>query len=282
MSNKTIFITGCSTGIGRELTLCYLKKKWKVVGTYRQEKDIQDYLINYPQQFVGLCLNLQRPEEISLIPEKLVALNINNLNALVNNAGLALAGPLEYQSEQEIFEILQVNVLAVIQLTKLLIPFLKKQPHSRIVNISSVSGVGGTPFLSVYCASKHALEGFSEALRRELNLYGIFVSVVGPGSIKTPIWIKGFKKVAELYKGTEFQESFQSFIDFASAEEKKALEPLVVVRNIEHAIESAHPKIRYAPIPRKWLNVYLPRLIPKTIYDQLMIKALRLEMRKKT
>ena len=152
--------------------------------------------------------------------------------------------------------------------------------QGRIINISSISGIGGTPFLGIYCASKHAIEGFSESLRREMNIYDIKVSVIGPGSIKTPIWSKGFETIRTRFDKTIYRESFHRFIDFAKYEEENALPVSAVVENIMNAATSSCPKIRYAPVPRKLSSVYLPWILPKSIVDYMTCKALGLRIKK--
>lgn len=276
MNYKSIFISGISSGIGYATAEFFLSQGHTVIGTYRKSADAVDFKTKYKNKFIGIEIDLTQFDQIPLISQQLANHGINQIDALVNNAGVALAAPIENQDFNEIQQIININVLAVIRLTQVLIPFLKKSVDARIVNISSVSGVNGTPFLGIYCASKHAIEGFSESLRRELNLFGIKVSIVGPGSIKTPIWSKGFDIVAHKYDATAYKESFHRFIKFASNEEKKALPVREVVKDIAHAIENSNPKIRYAPVPRKWSNWYLPKLFPKKIYDRLMCKALGL------
>lgn len=276
MSEKVLFISGISTGIGYATADFFLKNNWKVIGTYRKPADAEYFKKNYPERFIGLEIDLANLDKIAQISEWLRENNIQHIDALVNNAGIALAGPIEYQNFTEVQNIIQINVLAVIRVTQVLLPFLKKSQDGRIVNISSVSGKNGTPFLGIYCASKHAIEGFSESLRREMHIYGIKVSMVAPGSIKTPIWNKGFEIIAKLYDHTEYKNSFARFIRFASNEEKNALPVSAVVDDIHHAVTSTKPCIRYAPIPRKLQNWYLPKLFPKQIYDQMMCKALGL------
>ena len=167
---------------------------------------------------------------------------------------------------------IQINLLSLMKVTQVLIPMLKRD--SRIINISSVSGKSAMPFLAVYAASKHALEGFSEALRKELMLLEIKVIVVGPGSIKTPIWQKAFEVIKDKYSHTIFAEPFSRFIKFALNEEKNALDVNVVSALIIEALTAKNPKFRYAPIPRKFINWYLPKIIPAIIFNRMTARAL--------
>lgn len=276
-NQKVLFITGVSSGIGFATADFYLKAGWFVVGTYRKTKDGEYFKNNFSQNFLGLEVDLTDYAKVDQIPEILKQNNITHVDALVNNAGVALAGPVEYQSFTEFQNIININLIAVFKVTQIVLPLLKKSRiGARIVNISSVSGKNGTPFLGGYCASKHAIEGFSESLRRELNLYGMKVSIVAPGSIKTPIWGKGFDVVAKAYDATEYKNSFRKFLAFASSEVDHALPVEAVVDDINHALTNASPKLRYAPVPRKLQNWYLPKLFPLKIYDYLTCKALDL------
>ena len=280
-NQKVLFITGVSSGIGFATADFYLKAGWFVIGTYRKTKDGEYFKNNFSKNFLGIEVDVTDFAKVDQIPEILKQNNIAQIDALVNNAGVALAGPIEYQSFSEFQSIININLIAVFKMTQILLPFLKKSTDAgtsagRIVNISSVSGQNGTPFLGGYCASKHAIEGFSESLRRELNLYGMKVSIVAPGSIKTPIWGKGFDVVAKAYDATEYKESFRKFLAFASSEVDHALPVEAVVHDINLALTSATPKFRYAPIPRKFRNWYLAKLFPLKLYDYLTCKALGL------
>ncbi|MFN3455702.1 MAG: SDR family oxidoreductase [Pseudobdellovibrio sp.] len=272
---KKIFITGVSSGIGYATADYFLSQGFKVIGTYRKSEDVKGFVEQYPKSFIGIKVDLSSLSEIETVPQVLNDYKIESIDFLLNNAGIALAGPLEYHPFSEVQSTLQINVLAVIRITQLILPFLKKSAGARVVNISSVAGIGGTPFLGVYAASKHAVEGFSEALRRELKLYDIQVSIIGPGSIKTPIWRKNFSQIESKYDQTEYKKSFRKFIEFAEQEERNALHVDAVVACVQHAFLSPSPCIRYAPVPHKWKYKF-EKLIPKSIYDYLMCKTLGL------
>lgn len=276
-NQKVLFITGISSGIGFATADFFLKAGWFVIGTYRKSQDGGYFKNNFSKNFLGIEVDVTDFAKVDQIPSILKKNNITHIDALVNNAGIALAGPVEYQSFTEIRNIIEINVLGVIKMTQIILPLLKNSKNgARVVNISSVSGKNGTPFLGGYCASKHAIEGLSESLRRELNLYGMKVSIVAPGSIKTPIWGKGFDAVAKAYDSTEYKNSFQKFIAFASREVDHALSVDAVVRDINHALTNRAPKFRYAPVPRKFQNWYLPKLMPMKLFDYLTCKVLGL------
>lgn len=278
---KTIFVTGASTGVGFDCVRALLAADFKVVATVRTETDRANLKAKFGDELQILLFDVSDFASVEQIPAQLKGLGIKSLDGLVNNAGVALAGPFLYQDFAEIQQTIQVNVLSLMKVTQVLLPLLGTDPSApaigRIVNISSIAGKSAAPFLAVYAASKHAVEGFSEALRRELMLYGIRVIVIGPGSIKTPIWQKGFSKVKDKYNQTPYKNSFQKFISIALSEEKNALEVTDVSKLVVRAFQVNSPKLRYAPIPRKWANWYLPQLIPAEIYNRLMANILGLK-----
>lgn len=275
---KNIFITGISSGLGKATAEAFLKQGDCVIGTIRDEKSIVDLKSKFKDRLLLIKMDLLDNQQIQELPEKLKQLQILKLDVLINNAGVAYAAPFEYQNFSDIAQMIQLNVIGVMHVTQLLLPYLKKT-NARIINISSVSGENGTPFLAAYCASKHAIEGFSESLRRELNIYGIKVIIIGPGSIKTPIWDKGITKLANSFDHTEYKKPFNKFMDFAQTEISQALEPAAVVKNILQAAQQASPPVRFAPVPSPFQNWFL-NVIPRKLADYLNFKALGLNPKK--
>ncbi len=273
---KNIFITGVSTGIGYKAAETFLQSGHTVIGTYRKVSDVEHFEKKYAGQFIGIQIDLSQVEKIDKITEDLLDKNITQIDVLVNNAGIALAGPAELQNISEFYEMMTINFFAVVKVTQILMPFLRVSPSARIVNISSLSGISGVPFLSGYCATKHAVEGYSKALRNELQLHNIQVVVIGPGSIKTPIWDKGFSRLLDSYKGSIYEKSFGKFAEIADGESKNGLDPQAVVRCIENAAFSRWPKLRYQPIPRKFFSWTLPRLLPERVYNFILTRVLYL------
>ncbi len=278
---KTVLVTGASTGIGADAVRILVENNFRVVATVRKDEDSQILTQKFNNKVQIVKLDVTDFESVEKLPQILKdKFQITELFGLVNNAGIAFAGPFAHQNFSEIENIIRVNVLSLMKVTQVLLPLLgafagSKNP-GRIINISSVAGKSALPFLSVYSASKHAVEGFSEGLRREMMLFGVKVVMVAPGSIKTPIWQKGFEKVKEHYQHTAFAASFSRFIKIVLKEEKNALEVSEVSSDILAALTCACPKLRYAPVPRKLVSWYLPMIIPKKMFDRLVAKVLGL------
>lgn len=272
---KVILVTGASTGIGADTVRLLIEKSFGVVATVRKDEDEKALISVYGDKVKVIKLDVTDYLAIEKLPQILnEKFQITKLDGLVNNAGVALAGPFAFQEFAEVQNIIQINVLSVMKMTQVLLPMLRSVTPGRIVNISSIAGKNAAPFLSVYAASKHAIEGFSEALRKEMMLFGIKVVVVAPGSIKTPIWQKGFVLIKDRYAHTPFASSFAKFVKFAGSAEKYALEVSEVSEVIYKALTEKDPCVRYAPIPKKFVNWYLPRIIPTKLYDKMTAKAL--------
>ena len=142
----------------------------------------------------------------------------------------------------------------------------------RIVNISSVGGKVGLPFLGAYVASKHALEGMSESLRRELMLYGIDVIVIGPGAVATAIWDKAEGGEYGPYRTTDYGTILDRFAEYFITEGRKGLAPEAVGEVVYQALTAAKPKVRYAVVGKKLQDWTLPRLLPKRMVDRLIAR----------
>src|SRR6201996_526649 len=194
---KSVVITGASTGIGRASAKLLLDKGFRVFGSVRKQADAERLVGEFGGQFVPLLFDVtDEPAVLAAARDVRAALNGETLAGLVNNAGVAMTGPVLGLTADEFRRQMDVNVIGPIISTQAFAPMLGvdqtlKGPKGRIVMISSVAGKNGNPLSSAYCASKHAVEGLSESLRRELMLFGIDVVIVAPGPVKTPIWGKG-------------------------------------------------------------------------------------------
>lgn len=273
---KVVVVTGASTGIGYDAVRGLIEKNYLVVPTVRKDEDVRKLINDFGDKVKPVKLDVGDLKQIEQLPKILKEeLKIQNIYGLVNNAGVAFAAPFSEQDFSEVAQTINVNVLGLMKTTQVLIPMMGID--SRIINISSVSGKGGAPFLAAYAASKHAVEGFSEALRKELRLYKIKVVVVGPGTIKTPIWNKGLGDIQDKYAKTVFAEPFRIFMKIVASEIRHALPVTSVTDCILDAIQSEDPDYRYAPIPRKMQNWYMPMLIPSKLYNYLTAKTLKLD-----
>ncbi|MGH6682145.1 MAG: SDR family NAD(P)-dependent oxidoreductase, partial [Bradyrhizobium sp.] len=203
------------------------------------------------------------------------------LAGLVNNAGVAIAGPVLELPVEQFRTQLNVNVIGPIIATQAFGPLLGVDPQlngpkGRIVMISSVAGRSGNPMTPAYAASKHAIEGLSESLRRELMLFGIDVIIVAPGPVKTPIWSKGQQAVdTSRYANSPYLPALQKVRDYMMHLDSIGLPPERIAEVVVEALTSPRPKVRYqiAPDPmRHFVTAYLP----KRTVDRIIAKRLGL------
>src|SRR5207237_820448 len=198
---QSVVITGASTGIGWATAKLLLDKGFRVFGSVRKQADAARLKSEFGANFTPLTFDItDEAAVLSAAREVRAALGGQTLAGLVNNAGIAVPGPVLELSADEFRRQLDVNVVGPIIATQAFGPLLGsdpslKGPKGRIVMISSVAGKNGNPLTPAYAASKHAIEGLSESLRRELMLFGIDVIIVAPGPVKTPIWSKGREDV---------------------------------------------------------------------------------------
>jgi short-subunit dehydrogenase len=202
------------------------------------------------------------------------------LRALVNNAGIALPGPFSEQDPEQVRRMFEVNVFGALSMTRACLPLLgaggeKRTLPGRVINVSSGAGQIGIPFLAGYAATKHALEGFSHALRRELLPWQIPVIIVGPGNVQTPIWSKVGSDDA--YDATAYGAAYRAFIRYMRAGESQGMQPEQIAAVLVQAVTAKSPKVRYAPVAQKFANWTLPRLLPHKVLDAMMAKGMQLQ-----
>jgi len=273
-----IVITGVSTGIGYDAARYLIEKGYYIFGSVRKQSDADGLKVDFGDRFTPLVFDVTDIKGIKNAASQVKAIVGNTgLKALVNNAGIAVLGPLMHLPVEEFRKQLDVNVLGVFSVTQAFLPLLgadkkTKQSSSRIINISSVSGKIAFPFLGAYAASKHALEGMSDSLRRELKLYDIDVILIEPGNIITPIQDKS-RKYFNRFQKTDYASILEGAGPILEDRLKFAMSVEVVSRTIHKAITSKTPKVRY-PLPNKWISGwYLPRFLPARIVDSLVAKA---------
>ena len=194
---------------------------------------------------------------------------------MVDNAGIAINGPLLYFPLEDYRRQLEVNLIAPLSGTQAFASLLgadrKRQGNpGRVINISSTGGKIGVPFLGAYVASKHGLEGMSETLRRELMIHRIGVIVIAPGAVVTAIWDKAEAEDLSAYAKTEYRASIDRFRSYFIGEGRKGLRPERLGEAVHLALTARRPRTRYAIVPQRFKNWTLPQLLPKRLLDTLI------------
>ena len=208
------------------------------------------------------------------------ALNGETLAGLVNNAGIAVAGPLFDLPADDFRRQLEVNVIGPVIATQAFGPLLGADPQlrgtkGRIVMISSVAGKNGAPMTSAYAASKHAIEGLSESLRRELMLFGIDVIIIAPGAVKTPIWSKAEEVDISGYRNSPFFPALQKIRAYMLQLGSTGLPAEKIAAKIFDALTLPNPKVRYSIVPDP-IQVLVAALLPRRTVDKIIAKRLGL------
>jgi NAD(P)-dependent dehydrogenase (short-subunit alcohol dehydrogenase family) len=274
MSGKqSVVITGVSTGIGWATAKVLLGKEFRVFGTVRKQADADRLSAEFGKDFVPLLADVTNEEavrEAATVVGKM--LEGERLAGLVNNAGIVVGGPFLHLESSEMRRQMEVNLIGPFMVTQSFAPLLGSDPGrtgkpGRIVQISSVSGAFGVPFVGAYVASKYALEGMSESLRRELMLYGIDVIVVGPGAVVTPIWEKSGMDLSR-FGATDYGPILERFQAFFEVEGKKGLAAKELGNVIHHALTASKPKVRYAAVAQRFKNWTVPMHLPKRVVDR--------------
>jgi len=279
MSTKqSVVLTGASTGIGWATAKVLLGKGFRVFGTVRKQADADRLSAEFGKDFTPLLADVTDEAALRQAAERVDRMLAGaRLAGLVNNAGIVVAGPLLHLAPSEMRRQMEVNVVGPLLVTQAFAPLLGTDPArsgrpGRIVQISSVSGKIGVPFVGAYCASKFALEGMSESLRRELMLYGIDVITVAPGPVITPIWDKSIAEDFSHFDATDYGPIIKGFRAFFAVEAKKGLPAETLGHAVHHALTVSKPKARYAVVPQKFKNWTIPMLLPTRLVDRFIGK----------
>ncbi len=278
---QSVVVTGVSTGIGWGILKVLVQHGFRVFGSVRKKEDAERLAKEFGDAFIPLLFDITDEADVQAAAGQVrEQLQGETLFGLVNNAGVAVAGPMMHLPIDDFRKQLEINVTGQLIVTQAFLPLLGadrslKGKPGRIVNISSGSGKMGSPFVGAYVASKHALEGLSESLRRELMLYGIDVIIVGPGPIATPIWDKAEQENANQYQNTDYFESGVKFQDYIIKRGRNGL-PVERVSNVTfQALTAKKPRTRYAVTPNPFTS-WLMSILPKRFIDKIIAKNLGL------
>lgn len=275
----SLMVTGASSGIGLACVSVAVQRGWHAFAGVRNITDAERLRHLFGSHVTPLILDVCNPESITTSAQQVrTHLAGQTLNGLINNAGIAVAGPMLHIPLDEVRQQFEVNFFGQIAVTQTFAPLLGTDralagPRGRIVNISSLGGKLGAPYLAPYVSSKHALEGWSECLRRELLLYGIDVIIVGPGAIATPIWSKAEQLNLAQYADTDYAPYITHYHKKLVTKGVHGLPAEHVGALIMHALTTQHPKTRYALAPNLLMDWWLPRLLPKRWVDRLAAKS---------
>jgi NAD(P)-dependent dehydrogenase (short-subunit alcohol dehydrogenase family) len=275
----TVLITGASTGIGRAIALHLDQLGWKVFAGVRKPADAEALQKEGSDALRALILDVTDGATIaSAIRE--VESGAGELDALVNNAGITVNGPMEFIPMEGLRRQMEVNFFGVVAMTQAALPLIRKTT-GRIVHIGSIGGRQAAPILGPYAASKYAIEAIGEAQRRELSPWGIEVIVVEPGAIATPIWAKGQAAANETLEAASPRElelygpAFEALLAAAADNEKRAVGPEAVAVAVEDALTRKRPKPRYLVGTDAKILGLMTRLLPDRVRDAFILRVMK-------
>ncbi|SDP02797.1 SDR family NAD(P)-dependent oxidoreductase [Afipia sp. GAS231] len=283
--SKTVVVTGASTGIGFATSVALAKAGYDVFAGVRSEaagEPLRKAAASTRGKITPIILEVTDAASVAAAAGQVkTALCGEPLFGLVNNAGIGLGGPLLYQPINAIQQVFDVNVIGLLRVTQAFAPLLAATPTSRtrpgrVINMSSMAGKLGAPFVGAYVGSKHAVEGLSESLRRELMVFGIDVIIIGPGAVVTAIWDKAEATDIGYLAGTVYAGPAKRVNDYFIKSGRQGLKPERLGAVVLMALTVDKPKTRYAVVKNALFNWTLPRLLPKRAVDRIFARKLGL------
>jgi hypothetical protein len=278
---RSVVVTGASTGIGWATAKFLIERGFHVFGSVRKQADADRLKSEFGTGFTALLFDVTDEAAVLAAARQVrEALGDETLAGLVNNAGVAVAGPVFELSADEFRRQMDVNVIGPVIATQAFGPLLGADPQlrgakGRIVMISSVAGKNGNPLMAPYCTSKHAIEGLSESLRRELMLYGIDVVIVAPGAVKTPIWSKAEQVDLSAYQNSPYFPALNRLLAYMGKIAENGLPAERIAEVVHEAMTAARPRVRYQITPDPMRHL-MGATLPKRALDRIIGKRLGL------
>jgi NAD(P)-dependent dehydrogenase (short-subunit alcohol dehydrogenase family) len=279
---STVAVTGASTGIGWACVKVLIAGGFRVFGGVRRQQDAERLSREFGANFSPLIFDVTDAAAVAAASSQVeAALGGETLTGLVNNAGIAVPGPLLWMKIEDFTRQISVNLTGQLIVTQGFAPLLgvdrtRRGAPGRIVMISSVSGRSAMPFLGPHNASKFALEGLSESLRRELMLFGIEVIIVAPGTVATPIWDKAESLDVTPFADTPYARALERLRFLMIAGGKKGLPAERIGETVKTALTASNPKTRYTVTPVPVQN-WMANRLPKRVVDRMIARRLGLK-----
>lgn len=273
IQEKSVIVTGCSSGIGAATAHVLRDGGWLVVPTARKEEDIAALT---EEGFKPVSLDLTNSDSVKNAVAKAFEITDGKIGGVVNNAGFGQPGAVEDLNREALRQQFEVNVFGLQELTNLLIPGFRKQGFGRIINVSSVLGRVSAPMIGAYCASKFALEALSDALRVEMKPAGIAVCLIEPGPIVSAFRRRIGRQISEALdtKKSRYCDLYEKEAERRSKQVKTVnlftRPPESVAVKIAHALESPRPRRRYYVTIPAYFGAFASRFLPHALIDRVL------------
>lgn len=275
---RSVLITGASTGIGRATTLRLDAAGWRVFAGVRREEDAAGLRSVASERLVPLIVDVTDADQVAAAAER-VGEEPGGLDGLVNNAGVAIPGPLETLPLEDFRRQIEVSLIAQVGVTRAMLPALRRA-RGRVVFISSIGGRMAFPLNGAYHAAKFGIEAVGDVFRQELRPWDIRVAIVEPGSIDTPIWERGERNADEIETRTGpeqealYGQAIERFRKIVRQTAERGIPPEKVAATIEHALSSGRPRTRYLVGIDAKVQARLKPLIPTPVWDRIIARAM--------
>ncbi|WP_088324785.1 SDR family oxidoreductase [Polaribacter tangerinus] len=261
--SKVVLITGASSGIGHAIATFLANKNYKVYGTSRKPDNVNS--LNFNLIPLDVLKKDTIEAAISFILEK-----EQQLDVLINNAGMGITGPVEETPTAEIRTVFETNFFGVIEVMKSALPQMRKQKSGLIINITSIAGYMGLPFRGLYSATKSALEIVTEAVSMEVKEFGIQVVNVAPGDFATNIAAGRYH--TPVFENSAYKKKYQENLNLMDAHVSSGMNPLKMAEKIHEIMETKQPKVHYkvGGFMEKF-SIVLKRVLPDRVYEKIIM-----------
>ena len=266
--SKVVLITGASSGIGKSIAVFLSEKGYKVYGTSRNPKNIENVSFNL------IALDVLKVDTINSAID-LIIKKEGRLDVLVNNAGMGITGPIEDTPTDEMRAVFNTNVFGAIDVMKAVLPQMREQKSGIIINVTSIAGYMGLPFRGLYSATKGALEIITEATSMEVKPFGVRVVNVAPGDFATNIAAGRYH--TPVFEKSAYKENYQKNLDLMDAHVNSGMNPLEMAKAVHKIINSKNPKIHYkvGGFMEKF-SIVLKRILPDRTYQKILMNHFKL------
>jgi short-subunit dehydrogenase len=261
--SKVILVTGASSGIGKSIATFLQSKGYKVFGTSRNPKNVEDF------SFEIIALDVLKVETIDMAIDYIIKKE-GRLDVLINNAGMGITGPIEDTPTDEMRAVFNTNLFGAIDVMKAVLPQMRKQKSGLILNVTSIAGYMGLPFRGLYSATKGALELVTEATSMEVKAFGIKVVNVAPGDFATNIAAGRYH--TPVFENSAYREVYQSNLDLMDSHVSGGMDPVEMAKTVYKIINTDNPKIHYkvGGFMEKF-SIVLKRILPDKLYQKILM-----------
>ncbi|MCI2227789.1 SDR family oxidoreductase [Polaribacter sp. MSW13] len=266
--SKVVLITGASSGIGKSIATFLSEKGYKVYGTSRNPKNIENF------SFKLIALDVLKIDTINAAIDQIIK-EEGRLDILINNAGMGITGPIEDTPTDEMRAVFNTNLFGAIDVMKAALPQMRKQKSGTIINVTSIAGYMGLPFRGLYSATKGALETISEATSMEVKPFGIKVSCVAPGDFATNIAAGRYH--TPVFDDSAYKENYQLNLNLMDTHVSGGMNPIEMAKAVHKIIETKNPKMHYkvGGFLEKF-SIVLKRIMPDRVYEKMLMNHYKL------